>query len=230
MAGYKIDTTGGGTGVFTIATPNSNTDRTLTLPDEAGTVLTSASDLPAANLTGSLPAGVGGMKLLSSAVVTSSTQWVVFDSTVVTSDYKNYVLVVSDLIPTGGPVHPRIQFSVDNGSTFNVVTIGCRQYNKLGGAGSGHEYTSGGGGEFDVAINLGSGGSSNYWMKLDGLTSSGTQKFFHSNLVGTHNDSSRYRWAGGMNFQSTSAINYIRCGWNSGSTSSGKFYLYGIES
>ena len=34
-----------GTGTFTIASPNSNTDRTLTLPDEAGTVLTSASDV-----------------------------------------------------------------------------------------------------------------------------------------------------------------------------------------
>ena len=36
----KIALTGNasGTGVFTIASPNSNTDRTLTLPDEAGTV------------------------------------------------------------------------------------------------------------------------------------------------------------------------------------------------
>jgi hypothetical protein len=33
-----------GTGTFTIASPNSNSDRTLTLPDEAGTVLTSASN------------------------------------------------------------------------------------------------------------------------------------------------------------------------------------------
>jgi hypothetical protein len=49
-----------GTGTFTIASPNSNTDRTLTLPDNSGTVLTSASDIPAANLTGSLPAGMGG--------------------------------------------------------------------------------------------------------------------------------------------------------------------------
>ena len=39
-----------GTGTFTIASPNSNTDRTLTLPDEAGTVLTSASSIPVANL------------------------------------------------------------------------------------------------------------------------------------------------------------------------------------
>jgi hypothetical protein len=31
-----------GTGVFTIAAPNGNTNRTLTLPDEAGTVLTTA--------------------------------------------------------------------------------------------------------------------------------------------------------------------------------------------
>ena len=34
-----------GSGTFTIASPNSNTDRVLTLPDEAGTVLTSASDI-----------------------------------------------------------------------------------------------------------------------------------------------------------------------------------------
>ena len=34
-----------GTGTFQIEAPNSNTDRTLVLPDEAGTVLTSASDI-----------------------------------------------------------------------------------------------------------------------------------------------------------------------------------------
>jgi hypothetical protein len=32
-----------GTGIFTIASPNSNTDRTLTLPDNTGTLLTSAA-------------------------------------------------------------------------------------------------------------------------------------------------------------------------------------------
>ena len=32
-----------GTGVFTISSPATNTDRTLTLPDEAGTVLTTAT-------------------------------------------------------------------------------------------------------------------------------------------------------------------------------------------
>jgi hypothetical protein len=41
-----------GTGTFTISAPNGNTDRTLTLPDEAGTVLTSAG-VPAS----AMPAG-----------------------------------------------------------------------------------------------------------------------------------------------------------------------------
>jgi len=44
-----------GTGVFTVASPNSNVDRVLTLPDETGTVLTGVSSLVAGNLTGSVP-------------------------------------------------------------------------------------------------------------------------------------------------------------------------------
>ena len=50
MSKVVITGNASGTGDFTIAAPNSNTDRTLTLPDEAGTVLTSVSDL--AGLTG----------------------------------------------------------------------------------------------------------------------------------------------------------------------------------
>ena len=42
MSKVAIQGNASGTGTFTIAAPNSNTDRTLTLPDEAGTVLTSA--------------------------------------------------------------------------------------------------------------------------------------------------------------------------------------------
>ena len=46
-----------GTGVFTISSPATSTDRTLTLPDEAGTVLTSVSSLASANLTGTVASG-----------------------------------------------------------------------------------------------------------------------------------------------------------------------------
>lgn len=56
MSLIKVKGNASGTGVFTIESPATNTDRTLTLPDNAGTVLTSASDLDATKLTGSLPA------------------------------------------------------------------------------------------------------------------------------------------------------------------------------
>jgi hypothetical protein len=44
MSKISITPNASGTGVFTISSPATNTNRTLTLPDEAGTVLTSASN------------------------------------------------------------------------------------------------------------------------------------------------------------------------------------------
>ena len=53
----KIALTGNasGTGVFTIASPNSNSDRTLNLPDSAGTIATAESTLAQFNASGSAP-------------------------------------------------------------------------------------------------------------------------------------------------------------------------------
>ena len=42
MSKIKFTGDAGGTGIFTIASPNSSTDRTITLPDDAGTIVTSA--------------------------------------------------------------------------------------------------------------------------------------------------------------------------------------------
>ena len=46
MSNIAIQGAATGTGVFTLASPATNTDRTLTLPDEAGTVLTRAAGSP----------------------------------------------------------------------------------------------------------------------------------------------------------------------------------------
>jgi len=62
MSKIALSPDGGGTGTFTLASPNSNTNRTLTLPDAAGELLTSTgvgsglTSLTSANLTGALPA------------------------------------------------------------------------------------------------------------------------------------------------------------------------------
>jgi hypothetical protein len=59
-----------GSGTFTIASPNSGTNRTLTLPDETGTVLTSASSIPTSVLTGN----IGKVLQMQQVYHTSTTQ------------------------------------------------------------------------------------------------------------------------------------------------------------
>jgi len=56
MSKVKIEGNASGTGTLTISAPNTNTDRTLTLPDGAGEILTDASTLSSSNLSGALPA------------------------------------------------------------------------------------------------------------------------------------------------------------------------------
>jgi len=109
-----------GTGNFSIEAPNSNTDRTLNLPDEAGTVLTDTSDIEsqvktATNATGSAPVyacrawvnfdGIGTVSIRESGNVSSITdngtgEYVVNLS--VTMPDVNYSVVVSDGVYNSG--------------------------------------------------------------------------------------------------------------------------------
>jgi hypothetical protein len=52
MSKIALASNADGTGTFTIASPNSNSDRTLNLPDNSGTVLTSASNITAQAMNG----------------------------------------------------------------------------------------------------------------------------------------------------------------------------------
>lgn len=62
MSVVKIQGNASGTGIFTIAAPNSNTDRTLTLPDAAGTIALQGG------------AGVGKVLQAQTVYLTSTTQ------------------------------------------------------------------------------------------------------------------------------------------------------------
>lgn len=62
MSQVKIQGNASGTGIFTLAAPNSNTDRTLTLPDTTGTVITTADTGTVSQTmlaSGVVPLGVG---------------------------------------------------------------------------------------------------------------------------------------------------------------------------
>lgn len=63
-----------GTGTFSIASPNSNTNRTLTLPDETGTMLTSVSTVSSTQIAGALNA-------TGSAPIYACRAWVNFNGT-----------------------------------------------------------------------------------------------------------------------------------------------------
>ena len=56
MSKVKIEGNANGSGTLTISAPNTNTDRSLTLPDNAGEILTDASTLSSSTLSGALPA------------------------------------------------------------------------------------------------------------------------------------------------------------------------------
>ena len=68
MSKIALTPNASGSGTFTIASPNSNTDRTLTLPDEAGTVLTSAS-----SITPSAGSAFSAVRITSTQSISSGT-------------------------------------------------------------------------------------------------------------------------------------------------------------
>jgi hypothetical protein len=73
MSKISLSSNPSGTGTFTIESPATNTDRTLVLPDEAGTVLTNTSDIEAQVKTATNASG--------SAPVYACRAWVNFNGT-----------------------------------------------------------------------------------------------------------------------------------------------------
>ena len=72
MSKITITPNGAGTGTFSIASPNSNTNRTLTLPDSTGELLNAESSLNATKLTGNIAASqlTGALPAISGASLT----------------------------------------------------------------------------------------------------------------------------------------------------------------
>ena len=95
MSKISITPNPSGSGVFTISSPATSTDRTLTLPDEAGTVLTSASSLASANLTGSVPSSAMPAGSVLQVVSTFSSTGVVNNTSTYTDAGLTIVITLS---------------------------------------------------------------------------------------------------------------------------------------
>lgn len=98
MSKVQLQGNASGTGIFTIASPNSNTDRTLTLPDSSGTLATTAAGSVTRTMLGSL----GAVDLVAQTVTTGSSDGSISFNNVFTSAYKSYFIVLNLKLPGAG--------------------------------------------------------------------------------------------------------------------------------
>jgi hypothetical protein len=115
MSRVVIQGDASGTGDFTIAAPNSNTDRTLTLPDEAGTVLTTAGVPSSAMPAGSVLQVVQGTYDTSTS--TSGTTYI--DSGITASITP--IAATSKILISTGIFFYLSGGGADNGCLFRIV-------------------------------------------------------------------------------------------------------------
>ena len=124
MSKVAIQGNASGTGTFTIQSPATNTDRTLTLPDEAGTVLTSASDIQSQALS-AIPLCDAYISALTFDVSNATTTKLAFDQARTSSDSSmldgtNYRITA----PLDGYYNVQVVATVDDfGSTLERSSL-----------------------------------------------------------------------------------------------------------
>ena len=105
MSKIALTPNASGTGVFTIASPATNTNRTLTLPDEAGTIITTAGVPSSAMPAGSVLQVVQATKTDAAAIATTDV-WIAipaqggsgtFSASITPSSATSKILVIVDL-------------------------------------------------------------------------------------------------------------------------------------
>ena len=131
MSKIALSGNASGTGVFTFASPNSNTDRTLTLPDNTGTIITTASTFagtgPAfsAYLSGSQSISTGTPTKVALNTETFDTANC-FDNTTnyrFTPNVAGYYQVNAMIAANGSSITAIVTDIRKNGSTYRVNVL-----------------------------------------------------------------------------------------------------------
>ena len=238
MSKIKLQGNASGTGILTIESPNTDTDRTLTLPDGAGEILTNAtgltssSSLNAANLTGTLPAIDGssltGISAVWNVVSSGTASAATYLEIAIPSTYETYALKLVNLVPS---VDAALfaQVSTDNGSTY------------LSGA-SDHSFGNSDGTVASLSYNqayLQPSASTFANTSLDGfIYISGTQNTsapvnfmprIYYPLSSWTTAYGNIEIVRGSRANTTSVVNKIRVGYDSSATFNGSYVLYGIS-
>ena len=135
MSSIKLESNASGTGIFTIASPNSNTNRTLTLPDSTGTVVVTggaqtiefaagSASTPSITTTGDTNTGIFFPAADTIGFAEGGAEVARFDSngnlglgTISPQNFSNYnILTVDDTTGSGA------YFRVNGTNTFRILT------------------------------------------------------------------------------------------------------------
>jgi hypothetical protein len=119
MSLVKVQGNASGTGIFTIASPNGNTDRTLTLPDNTGTILTTAT--PGVPVNG--PA-FSAYQSTPQTAFTAATQTKILFQTEEFDTNSNYDTATSRFTPTvAGYYQVNAAWTASTAYAFGQITI-----------------------------------------------------------------------------------------------------------
>ena len=157
---------------------------------------------------------------------------IAFNSTYITTTYDDYLMIGKSVTPATDGAEPIIQISVDNGSNFNVGVDNGRHYMPLH-TNTSHavEINALSDSSIQLATDLGndSGQGCNFHAHFFGLNNTSFQKFMFYQCIAKH-QTLEYKWDGGANIETTSAINYMKFHYSSGNVAAGsRVALYGIK-
>ena len=164
--------------------------------------------------------------------VASNSSSVLFNNTLVTTTYKNYVVKGSDIAATSNGGQIQTYISTDNGGSYTGdAKRGFVYANLYSGASTGHaQQTYSNAGGFSLSSgssnNTALGGSMEIWY--NGITDSGNWKYINYLISHRHSGGEAYEWNGAAEVRQSSVVNTILLQSSSG-TLSGTYTLYGVK-
>tara|TARA_Y100000361_G_scaffold34991_1_gene29424 strand:+ start:179 stop:778 length:600 start_codon:yes stop_codon:yes gene_type:complete len=156
---------------------------------------------------------------------------IAFNSTYITSAYDDYLMIGKAVTPATDGAEPLISISVDNGSTFDVGVDNGRHYTQITGASHGVESNAFSDGRIQLGTDLGNDANQGlvFHAHFFNMNNTSYQKFMFYQTCGKHQNA-EYKWDGGANIETTSAINYMKFHYSSGNVAAGsRVALYGIK-
>jgi len=176
--------------------------------------------------------------LLKKVTASSGDANITFDSSFITSDFKEYIFTFISMHPASDNVFLSFNASADNGSNYNVTktTTFWRAQNKEDDSSGSVAYDDGSDSAQQTGFQVLENGNSSDndhassgYLHLFNPSSTTFQKLYYSRMSSTSAGDFNIHSNTGGAFNSTSAINNVRFQFSSGNIDSGTIKLYGVN-